>query len=533
MGTSFIIPLAQSASGVLWGSGLYSNIMDFLLLKPFSPLRPVGNLSREPRSRETIGTSFIIPLAQSASGILDAILCLMSPYDLVVLGGGISGAGVVRDAAMRGLKTLLIEKGEPAQGTTANSSRLIHGGMRYLLYDRLTTHLTSWDSGHIVRIARPLLKRCPILWPVYREHTHGIENVETLLESYDVFQAMKLGKPHLRLGVQETLRCFPGIKKRDLVGSIAFDEWRVDPVALVLKNMESAQRYGAEIRSRTPVVEYRIENKRLSAVRIAPPEGKEVWIHAKMFVNATGPWVNATAQAVGLSIPLRLRQGIHLVYGNLGLSAGLLLEAEDRERYIFVLPVGEETLLGPTDIPCSSDPDALKPTSEEIQYLLRSVRRYFADFPQNYRSVTCGARPILSQDVDESLLSREYEVLDHESRDGLAGLITLGGGKMSSFRIMAEDVVDQVCAKLGRNEICRTHQETLDGSPVKSIPEHSLPSPAARRFMQQHPYIRKFHALTHLGLQAARHWVGKLAPTTPTPNFEQHYQLPTSPEDSP
>ncbi|MBK8575619.1 MAG: FAD-dependent oxidoreductase [Elusimicrobia bacterium] len=109
-------------------------------------------------------------------------------YDAIVIGGGITGAGILRDFALRGVRALLVEKGDLGCATTASSSHLIHGGLRYLLYDRLTTHATCWDSGHIVRIARPLLTRLPILWPVYRDHRRGLETVETLLESYDGFQ---------------------------------------------------------------------------------------------------------------------------------------------------------------------------------------------------------------------------------------------------------------------------------------------------------------------------------------------------------
>src|SRR5437667_7367406 len=134
---------------------------------------------------------------------------------------------------MRGLRTLLVERRRPAMGTTITSTHLIHGGLRYLLYDRLTTHTTCWDSGHIVRIARPLLQRLPILWPVYKGQSHGLETVETLLESYDGFQRMKLGLPHLRLTPEEARGLIPGLKSEGLLGAVSFDEWWVDPAALV------------------------------------------------------------------------------------------------------------------------------------------------------------------------------------------------------------------------------------------------------------------------------------------------------------
>src|SRR5579883_80693 len=154
-------------------------------------------------------------------------------YDVVVIGGGITGAGAARDCAMRGLKTLLLERGEPGMATTVSSTHLIHGGLRYLLYDRLTTHTTCWDSGHIIRIAQPVLTRVPILWPVYADHTHGIETVETLIEVYDRFSKMKGGLPHLRLSAEETLKLVPSLKREGLIGAVSFDEWWVDPVGLV------------------------------------------------------------------------------------------------------------------------------------------------------------------------------------------------------------------------------------------------------------------------------------------------------------
>src|SRR5580704_5192459 len=147
---------------------------------------------------------------------------------------------------MRGLRTLLVERRQPAMGTTITSTHLIHGGLRYLLYDRLTTHTTCWDSGHIVRIARPLLQRLPILWPVYKGHSHGLATVETLLESYDGFQRMKLGLAHLRLSAAEALSLVPGLEPEGLLGAVSFDEWWVDPAALVAANLDSARRHGAE-----------------------------------------------------------------------------------------------------------------------------------------------------------------------------------------------------------------------------------------------------------------------------------------------
>ena len=334
-------------------------------------------------------------------------------YDVIVIGGGITGAGTARDCAMRGLKTLLLERASPGGATTASSSHLIHGGLRYLLYDRLTTHTTCWDSGHIIRIAGPLLTRLPILWPVYKGHSHGLETVETLLEVYDEFQQMKGGLPHLRFNAHETLRLVPGLAPKGLLGSLSFDEWWVDPVALVEANLDSARRHGAEVKTGTMVAGMLLRNGRVTGV---VADGKN--IEAKVVVNAAGPWIDKISSLAGARIPLRLRKGTHLVYERPLTPVGLLLEAVDRGRYVFVLPHKDGTLIGPTDLPSPDDPDSITTGEDEKKYLYDSVRRYLPDLKPDYARTIVGARPILGQAGNEKLLSREFEVFDHQARDG-------------------------------------------------------------------------------------------------------------------
>ncbi|MBK9429061.1 MAG: FAD-dependent oxidoreductase [Elusimicrobia bacterium] len=241
-------------------------------------------------------------------------------YDAIVIGGGITGAGVARDFALRGWKALLLERGRFGRATTAGSSHLIHGGLRYLLYDRLTTHETCWDSGHIVRIARPLLTRLPILWPVYGDHRRGLETVETLLESYDRFQPLKGGRPHLRLNPAETLRLVPGLKPVDLRGGLLFDEYWVEAADLVAANVADARRAGADAFEDTGVEAITRENGRVTGVRVI---GGKI-IQAPVLVNAAGPWAARVAALAGAAVDLRLQKGTHLVYrGSVPALAGL------------------------------------------------------------------------------------------------------------------------------------------------------------------------------------------------------------------
>lgn len=445
-------------------------------------------------------------------------------YDLVVIGAGVTGAGVARDAALRGLKVAVVERGEAGGATTAASTHLIHGGVRYLLYDRLTTHATCWDSGHIVRTARELLTRLPIVWPVYKGHARGLETVETLFEEYDKFQPMKYGLPHMRLTPEACLRLVPGLKAEGLRGALVFDEWWVDAQKLAARTLESARAAGAEVLLNTPVNAVLREGARALGVRA--DGGRE--LRARVTVNASGPWVHKVAQLAGASLPLRLMKGTHLIWKDpKRVPVGLLLEAEDRERYVFVVPSPLGTWVGPTDIPGPADPDQTRTTPDETAYLLRSVKRYFKDWPDAPDSTIVGSRPILGQPGGEKLLSRDFEVFDHEARDGISGLLTIGGGKMSDYRVMAEAAVDAACLKLGSSARGTTQSFTLDGRPVGPIPEFAPPSRKLKNFLRTRPHLRELHALGHLGaafaLHAARRAAG-LCPVEDEAAFRRRYE---------
>ncbi len=474
----------------------------------------------------------------------------MADFDAVVIGGGITGAGVVRDLALRGLRVVLLERGEPGMATTAASTHLIHGGLRYLLYDRPTTHTTCWDSGNIRRIAAPLLTRMPILWPVYRGHSHGLETVETLLESYDSFQRMKQGLPHLRLSAPATLRLFPGLSREGLLGSVAFDEWWVDAANLVRENLASARRAGALTRAGERVVGILRDKDRVIGVRVRMEDGRTEELRSSVVVNAAGPWAAEVAALAQETIPLRLRKGSHLVYeGESPLSfgparaapfgggtrppfedrapmrAGLLLEAVDRGRYVFIIPGVGKTLLGPTEVDAAT-PERPEASPEEIRYLLASARRYFSDFPERFSRSVAGMRPILGQDGSEKLLSREYAVLDHSTPGNSPGLISVVGGKMSDFRLMAQDASDAVCGLLGRGSSCRTHLLTLSGESVGDIPDWPRPWKPLKSFLRAHPRLRELHALAYLGAGLARHGARRalgLAPESDENDFLAHY----------
>ncbi|MBI4055443.1 MAG: glycerol-3-phosphate dehydrogenase/oxidase [Elusimicrobia bacterium] len=437
----------------------------------------------------------------------------MEKFDTIVIGGGITGAAVARDAAMRGLTTLLIEKSEPGRATTASSTHLLHGGLRYLLYDLKTAQESAWDCGHILRIARPLFQRQFFLWPVYRHHRHGMETVETLLEVYDRWQGLKEGLPHRRFSVRQALEHLPSLKSQGLLGALRFDEWWMDPVRLVEETLASAQRYGARIQTRTQVRKLLKSGNLIEGVETESAIGPQRF-GCRILLNTTGPWTQEICRMAGIALPMSLRKGIHLVYPGTLTPTAVLLEAIDRKRYIFVVPLNQKTLLGPTDDPWEGSPDSLKAEPHEIEYLLQSAQRSFQDFPTQFSSTTAGARPILFQPASPNLLSRDHAVLDHEILHGISGLLTLAGGKLSTHRKMAQDAVNLALKKLGKNLPCRTHLETLEGLP---LPESERLKRYAHRFPPAtslpgriQTLQKRFRALLVLGAFACRHWMRRL-----------------------
>ncbi len=413
-------------------------------------------------------------------------------YDVIVVGGGVVGTGVARDCAMRGFSVLLVEKKDFAGGTSGANMGMIHGGLRYLLFDVETTKLSCIDSGYIQNIAPHLLFRIPFITPVMKGDSHNIELVETFMEAYDVFQHYKGGKRHTRLSVEEARHVEPGLSE-EITGAVTFDEWGINPFRLCVCNALSASEHGAEVRNHTIVTGFLRDAGAVVGVSMRDTfSGEESEAQARIVVNACGPWAQKAAGAAGAEVKLRPGKGINVFFDRRISNFAVAAEAVDG-RQVVIMPHENTTMMGCTDDDFYGDLDHLEATHDEIEYLLEAVERVFPSIRKHRMiRVMSGVRPTLFEwRKIEDKLTREHELFDHEEREGIKGFITIVGGKLATFRIMAEETTDLICKKLGSGAECRTHLEPLPGGDdtvdIESIAaEYGMPLYVVKRLAFRH-----------------------------------------------
>ena len=394
-----------------------------------------------------------------------------SSYDVVVIGGGVTGAGVARDLSLRGLSVLLLEKGDYGAGTSGSSTWMIHGGPRYLEFDWETTRLSCEDAGHIVTIARNLVYRVVFLLPVMPHDRNNIERIETAMEVYDRYQPLKKSHPHRRLTTEEARQIEPGLTT-EIVGAVTNEEWGIDPHRLVFANVQDAIGHGARAMNHTRVTGLIRDGGRVIGVRYQTSDGASTEARARVVVNAAGPWVPEVSAMADVRVELRPAKGIHIVYPHRISNFSLYAESIDG-RDILMVAHGGFTLLGTTDDDFYGDLDSIEVLEDEVDYLLQGFERVFPAI-RDYRPVrsTAGVRPTLfAWRPYEDTLSRRYEIIDHAAQ-GVEGLVTIAGGKLSMYRLMAEETSDAVCRKLGVQARSTTASVPLPGN-------ESDPEPAA------------------------------------------------------
>jgi glycerol-3-phosphate dehydrogenase len=423
----------------------------------------------------------------------------VTTHDVIVLGGGVNGLGTARDCALRGLKVLLLERGDLASGASGASSGLIHGGPRYMLSGPKVTELACRDSGYIQRLAPHLLFRIPFLVPFTskRERQSIAERAvayatEVFFSTYDVYQPLKRGKPSVRLTAEELYRLEPGLRP-GLHGAVTFDEWGIDAHRLCVLNALSARDHGAEVRTWTEAREVLREGGRAVGVSwVDRVNGERGEARAPVIFNATGAWSPAFAKRQGTTVPMRPGKGVHLVMDRRLSDYALVCNGVDG-RMMFVYPHGRESWIATTDDDSYGDPDDCEATADEVEYLLEGAASVFPAVRRaRLARAFCGLRTTLyDYGPNEDALSREHELIDHAA-EGAAGLFSFVGGKLASYRAQAEEVTDRLLRELGRVPVaCRTHEEPLPGGEALAdaavlAARHGVAHPVAARVVYRH-----------------------------------------------
>ena len=406
-------------------------------------------------------------------------------YDVIIIGGGITGAGIARDCARRGLSVLLLEKRDFAAGTTGTCSGMLHGGIRYLIDDPQVTRLSCQESGIVQRLAPHLIRRMPWLMPAFPGDHLGL--LDTFMAQYDLLAPLKNSSPHVLLTAAEARRLEPALAP-DVIGGVTWDEPAVDPFRLTLLNVLAAQELGATCLNHARVTGIIRQGARVVGVRwVDTISGAPAEARARCVVNAAGPWTPWVAELAGIPFRLKPTRGTHLILDRRITSVAV------HAGGVEVMPHENTSLLGLTDVFFFENPDQVRPTPEEVEYLLSSMERGLPGIRRaRVLRAMSGVRPLIDQPGDkERKLTREHRVYDHAELDGVEGFVTIAGGKLVIYRHMAEDVTNLVCAKLGVEAPCRTAHEPLPGGeytpdPQELAREFEMPLHTTERLVHRH-----------------------------------------------
>jgi glycerol-3-phosphate dehydrogenase len=395
-------------------------------------------------------------------------------FDVIVIGAGINGAGCAHDAARRGLSVLLIDKGDVGSGTTSASTRLIHGGLRYLEHGELGLVRESLhERERLLRLAPHLVHRLEMLIPFYRKGRRRRSTIIAGLYLYDVLSAGSKRPRHKVLSRDEATARIPALSQAGLIGGALYADAQVEfPERLAFENALAAVEHGAELRTYTRVDRIVVENGAVRGVEFTDAITGETGLsRSKVIVNAAGPWVD---EVLGRSeSPDRPR----LIGGTLGShisverfqgapSVAVYAEAEEDGRPFFVIPWNGILLIGTTDVPYAGDPDQVAVSAADMTYLISSTNRLFpvpALTPGDVLYTWCGVRPLpYAPGKGAAGITRRHVVHDHAPVT--EGLISLIGGKLTTYRHFSEIAVDLVIRKLGRRAPSTTASAFLPGS---------------------------------------------------------------------
>ncbi|MGH7804079.1 MAG: glycerol-3-phosphate dehydrogenase [Candidatus Binatia bacterium] len=395
-------------------------------------------------------------------------------FDLLVIGGGINGAGTAREAALRGLRVAMVEKGDFASGTSSRSSKLIHGGIRYLETGDVALVLESSRERDLLRrrLAPHLVRPLPFVFPVYRSGPVGMWKLRAGMVAYDLLATFRNIDRHRMFSAARLFEVEPALRREELRGGALYYDCWTDDSRLVLETVLAGEMAGATCLNYVALDSFAKRDGRLCGATIRDLEGEgETTIRARTIVNATGPWLDRirTLDDSGAAPCLRPTKGVHIVVPRerLGNRNAIVLNAVRDGRVLFAIPWEDSAIVGTTDTDYTGSPDDVEADAGDVAYLLETANHYFPAarlVESDVTSTFAGLRPLVSSEPGEtpSEVSREEAIFESAS-----GLLSIGGGKLTTYRRVAIKVVDRIAARLRRDfDIVARDRSGTDREPL-------------------------------------------------------------------
>lgn len=364
--------------------------------------------------------------------------------DLLIVGGGITGAGVARDAAQRGLKVLLLEAHDFAFGTSSRSSKLVHGGIRYLEnFEFGLVHEALMERRNLLEMAPHMVHPLRFMIPIYKSSRVGLLKMEAGMILYDLlsfFEAPEIHEFHFK---NKTAQKEPLLKKKDLTGSVIYSDAYMEDDRLVIETLRSAHRSGAQIANYVSVESCQESDDGYRVDVLDVLSGRRYHVHTKHLVGCVGPWTDLLGDRV---LPqwkpvLRPTKGVHLLFSRERIPIHQAIVMAVEERIVFVIPREDVVIVGTTDTDFKQNPQDVLVDPEDVSYLLKVTNNYFPDLGLNANDIlSCysGVRPLVQDgSSSEGKTSREHQIFTPRPH-----LTLVAGGKYTTYRAMAEEIVD-------------------------------------------------------------------------------------------
>ncbi|EPX59964.1 Glycerol-3-phosphate dehydrogenase [Cystobacter fuscus DSM 2262] len=435
-----------------------------------------------PFSRQEVQSLVSLPAPRPPAPRSERLLALAAQvFDVLVIGGGITGCGIARDAALRGLRVALVEREDFASGTSSRSSRLVHGGVRYLEHGHLgLVFESSIERYRLLRLAPHLVRPLAFVWPVYKGARLKRWKLAAGLKLYDALALFRNVRNSRLLNPRQVSDTFPGIRSEGLTGGARYYDAATDDARLTLANVLAASEAGAVILNHASVRALLLENgKAQGATVVDTLTGQEHTVRARAVVSATGPWsdeIRKLDDAQDGSPAVRGSKGVHIAVPRERLptppdTAITLLSPVDG-RVMFILPAATHTIIGTTETPTQSHPAEVRASVSDLDYLLASANGLFPEarlVREDVVSAWAGIRPLVasaySGSGDANSASREHAI--HASP---SGVLAISGGKLTTYRVMASDMVNAVEKQLGvPHQKARTGSLALPGGDFASF----------------------------------------------------------------